>query len=192
MPAALGVGMDAVMFELKGAHLAVQRVGRGLLRGFGMTPARFDLMFAVWGEGMKQSDLWRLLNVVRSVVCEMVRDLETLGWVERERDPEDRRTWIVKLTARGRALLERAYGERVANGVAAWWMDYGLAQGHFELEGLRLREDLVFTCDGLMHMFRTQPSFFPPDLYVCDPEEYYHWFADLELTPGPGDLPFVA
>ena len=59
-------------------------------------------------------------------------------------------------------------------------------------EGLRLREGIVATCEGPMHMFRTRPHFFPPDLYVCDPEEYYHWFADLELTPGPDDLPFVA
>ena len=76
-PPALGARMDAVMFEVKGAHLAMQGFGRRMLRRFGLTPARFDLMNAVAARGMKQSDLWKRLNVVRSVICEMLRSLST-------------------------------------------------------------------------------------------------------------------
>src|SRR5579885_110792 len=98
--AALGGGMDAVMFHVKAAHLAAQRVGRSLVRKYGLTPARFDLLNALRGKGMRQCDLWRRLNVVRSVVSEMIAALLELRWVKRVR-AADGRTWLVQLTQRG-------------------------------------------------------------------------------------------
>jgi DNA-binding MarR family transcriptional regulator len=38
----------------------------------------------------------------------LLNDLETLGYVERRRDPIDRRRHLVELTAQGRTALERA------------------------------------------------------------------------------------
>src|SRR5690349_980733 len=92
MGSALGRGMDAVMFDVKAAHLALQRVGREFAHPYGMTVARFDLMNALGGKGMLQKDLWKLLQVTRSVVCEMVQSLMEKGWVKRVR-AADSRTW---------------------------------------------------------------------------------------------------
>jgi DNA-binding MarR family transcriptional regulator len=184
--------MDAVMFQLKGAHLAVQRVGRGLLRRHGLTPARFDLMNALGRDGMKQSDLWRRLDVVRSVVCEMVAALERLGWVERVRAERDRRTWIVRLTARGRAVFEGAYGRWVETGDVTLFMDEAISDGLVEADALHQREVLFPTLRYVMRVLAVRRPFRGPALYPWDPEDYYFWFADTELTPGPEDLPFVA
>ena len=184
--------MDAVIFEWKGAHLALQRLGRGLLRRLGITPARFDLMHALGRDGMKQSALWRRLNVVRSVVCEMLGALEALGLVRRVRDEEDGRTWLVKLTARGRALCERVYERWMDSGDVTLFVDRALTGANPEIDVESERFRVVETCTAL------QSSFLPPDplpgwdLYTWHWEDYGGAFAEVGLPTFPGQVPFVA
>jgi DNA-binding MarR family transcriptional regulator len=182
--------MDAVMFETKAAHLAVQRVGRRVLQRYGITPARFDLMNALGTKGMRQSDLWKYLGVVRSVVSEMIRSLEGLGWVKRVR-AADSRTWLVTLTRRGREIFQRAFDGCVENGDVAVLMDYGLAQTHIECHSQNAREEYLFYAMNVSSAFRTMPWFYGGgSLYCCDPEEYYAWLLELpnvtsEWAPPP-------
>jgi DNA-binding MarR family transcriptional regulator len=180
--------MDAVIFHVKGGHLAVQRFARRALRSFGLTPARFDLMKALGDRGMRQSDLWKRLNVVRSVVCEMVRALGRLGWVARVRAP-DSRTWTVRLTKVGRAVFERAYDACVENGNVAVAVDAALCEEHLEIDWEQHRLDIIHSCDTLDAAFRAMPWFRGPDLYLWDPEDYYFMLTDAEDRDG--DLPFV-
>src|SRR6478609_11826139 len=102
--------MDAIVFEMKKAHLAGARFGRLLLKPFGgkLTPARFNLMLALRGQHMRQSDLWKLLGVVRSVVSEMLDSLHDLKWVKAIR-AADGRTRLISLTRLGRMLIDVAY-----------------------------------------------------------------------------------
>ncbi|HEY1957669.1 MAG TPA: MarR family transcriptional regulator [Polyangiaceae bacterium] len=176
MRAALALGMDAVMFELKGAHLSVQRVARDFLRGERMTPARFDLMNALGRKGMRQSDLWKRLNVVRSVVCEMVRSLVKLGWVKRVR-AADSRTWLVMLTRAGRAVFEELFDRHVESGNVAVAMEPGLGHGHVESDTLDVRNTIWWTCEGIVEAYRRWAPWRGPDLYCCDPEDYYFWLT---------------
>jgi len=180
--------MDAVMFEVKGTHLAFQRAGRSFLRKYGLTPARFDLMNALGRDRIKQSDLWKRLNVVRSVVSEMVRALQALSWVKRVR-AADGRTWLVMLTRRGRDAFERAYAECVENGDVTVTVDAALTNGHVELDAMRRRDELIGVAGDVQAMFRTTPWFRGRDLYVVDIEEYCYWLT----WPGelPGEVPFV-
>ena len=177
------------MFELKAAHLAVQRVGRGILRPHGLTVARFDLMNALGEKGMKQSDLWKRLNVVRSVICEMVRSLMDLGWVKRVR-AADSRTWLVMLTRLGRDVFRRAFDEHVESGNVAVLMDYGLAQRNADVDTQAIRETLWWHLTSLQVTFRTTPWWRGDDLYWCNPEDYYAWLT----SPGEiaGKVPFVS
>ncbi len=177
------------MFEVKATHLAVQRVGRGILRPHGLTVARFDLMNALGDNGMKQSDLWKRLNVVRSVICEMVRALMELGWVKRVR-AADSRTWLVMLTRLGRQVFRRAFDEHVESGNVAVLMDYGLAREHAESDTQKSREELWWHLTSLQVTFRTMPWWRGDDLYWGDPEDYWHWLT----WPGElaGEVPFVS
>jgi DNA-binding MarR family transcriptional regulator len=189
MGSALGTLMDAVMFEMKAAHLAVQRVGRRLLRPHGLTVARFDLMNALGEKGMRQSDLWKRLNVVRSVICEMVRSLMELGWVERVR-AKDTRTWLVMLTRQGRAIFRRAFDQHVESGDVAVLMDYGITRKNGEADALDIRETLWWHFTSMHTTFRASPWWRGPDLYLCDPEDYYFWLTE----PGglADEVPFVS
>jgi len=173
------------MFHVKGAHLAVQRVGRRLLHRFGMTPARFDLMHALGRRGMRQCDLWRQLNVVRSVVCEMVRALRVMGWVKRVR-AADGRTWLVQRTRRGADVFRRAYEACVERGDAAVWMDFALTGGHVESDAEDTRNTFVFHCDEIERTLETRPPRRATDLYVWRPEDYYARLVE------PGEIaPYV-
>ena len=109
--------MDAVLFEMKKAHLAGARFGRLLLKPFGgkLTPARFNLMLAIHPKGMRQNDLWKLLGVVRSVVSEMVESLEKLKWVKAIR-AADGRTRFISLTRFGKWLFELAFAHCIRSG----------------------------------------------------------------------------
>ncbi len=188
-PAALLQRMDAVMFETKATHLAVQRVGRRLLQRYGITPARFDLMNAVGLDGLRQSDLWKRLNVVRSAVSEMVRALEAIDWIKRVR-AADSRTWLVMLTRKGRDIFRRAFDECVENGDTAVLMDYGLAQTHIDVDSQRAREEYLFYATNISSSFRTTPWFRGDSLYCDDPEEYY--FAILVPGDSPGEVPYAS
>jgi DNA-binding MarR family transcriptional regulator len=173
-----GLFMDAVIFETKGTHLTLQRVGRRLLRGFGITPARFDLLHALGQRGLKQSDLWKRLNVARSVICEMLEALLALGWVSRFR-AADSRTWIVRLTSRGRAIFERAYDACVASGDAAVGTDYALAAGYVEVNAMNARHGFLGFCDDMQTVYRERPWFRGPDLYTWQAEDYYFHFVEF-------------
>jgi DNA-binding MarR family transcriptional regulator len=108
--------MDAVLFEMKKAHLAGARFGRTLLKPFeGMTPARFNLMLALQGKGMRQSDLWKVLGVVRSVVSEMLDSLHRLKWVKAIR-AADGRTRLISLTRLGRFVFDLAFAWCIRSG----------------------------------------------------------------------------
>jgi len=109
--------MDAVLFEMKKAHLAGARFGRLLLKPFGgkLTPARFNLMLALHPKGMRQNDLWKLLGVVRSVVSEMLDSLSKLKWVKAIR-AADGRTRLISLTRLGKMIFELAFAHCIRSG----------------------------------------------------------------------------
>jgi DNA-binding MarR family transcriptional regulator len=57
-------------------------------------------------EGLNQGALADLLEVEPITLCRMIDRLEESGLVERRRDPNDRRAWLLYLTAKSRPLLD--------------------------------------------------------------------------------------
>ena len=166
------------MFAAKRAHLGAERFGRRMLRGFGLTPARFDLMKVASDRfGIKQTELWRLLGVVRSAVSEMVAILEELGLVRRRRDELDRRTWLVSLTARGREVFERAHDALVESGEITLRVDAVLAGGMVEVDTVQQRYEYVGSSFGIAAAFGTRIPYYW-DLYLWDYEDFYAWFIE--------------
>ena len=161
-----------------------------MLRSFGLTPARFDLMNALsMAPDVTQSELRRRLGVVRSAVCEMLAVLESLGLVRRTRDSEDRRTWVVRLTARGRELLDRAYGDLIDSGDVPVYVDALLSGGMPEIDTSQVRYEYVGHSLGLGAKLGNAVS--GPDLYWWDFEDFYAWFADVDEGDPDWGVPFV-
>ena len=103
--------MHRLAFRFKHAHLRTLATGRPVLRPHGLTPARFDLLYAVHQSDAHlcaQSTLRRLLGVARITVSRMLRSLEELGLVTRS-ERRNGTTRIVQLTQEGIYRINEAF-----------------------------------------------------------------------------------
>ncbi len=146
-------------------------------------------MNALGSEGMLQKELWKRLNVTRSVVCEMVQALMELGWLKRVR-AADSRTWLVTLTAKGRAMFNVVFDEHVNSGDVAVAMERGLSRGGVVDNTLPVRERLLWDCDGIIEAYRTRAIWRGEPLYLSDIEDYCYELTTPEEGTW-GDVPFV-
>jgi len=110
---ALGLVVNFYFFALKRSFHAALRLSRRVAAAFGLTPARADMLYAIFrvpvadyvgaaGRGsLTQRELRRELGVSAPTVSRMVRSLEALGFVERSPSSHDRRTLDIRLTDDG-------------------------------------------------------------------------------------------
>jgi DNA-binding MarR family transcriptional regulator len=127
--------MHSVMFSVKKSFHAILRATRHRTSLFHkkLTPARFDMMYALFGNREKklvvrQKRLGEILGVTRPTVSRMSRSLETLGLLTRKRSTSDRRNVVMELTREGYRLIRRAHSFFVKRG----WADLAIctALGH--------------------------------------------------------------
>ena len=83
-------------------------IRRRLRERFETSLPRFDYMAQLYRyrEGLKMSALSRYLMVTGGNVTGLTDDLKRDGLVVRESSPTDRRSWIVRLTPKGRRSFE--------------------------------------------------------------------------------------
>ena len=93
---------------------AAQRAAEALERALaplGLKPRHYRVLVALAEAGaLSQQALGRLLAIDRTTMVAIVDELERHGLAERHQVPEDRRSYRVQLTARGRTTLVRATG----------------------------------------------------------------------------------
>lgn len=113
--------MHAFFFGAKRAHFRSVAHIQGMLDK-GMTPARFDMLYALRsthrGDPMWQSELRRALGVSRTAVSRMVRLLFDLALVEQWCDPTNGREKFVSLTYHGWRWVKRTMRRAVGWGMA--------------------------------------------------------------------------
>ncbi|HEX7664309.1 MAG TPA: MarR family transcriptional regulator [Polyangiaceae bacterium] len=98
--------MHFLAFAFKRAHYASLRTSRGYAARFGLTPARFDMLYVVKEcHGRSQAWIARMLGLSGVTVSRMLRVLAALGLVERSRSRRDRRKLTARLTRKGRHRL---------------------------------------------------------------------------------------
>jgi DNA-binding MarR family transcriptional regulator len=143
--------MHALFFGTKRAFHATLRILRKPMKTFGLTPARFDLLFILTGSGsdlhyVYQSTLRKELGVTAPTVSRMVKSLQALGLVRSERHPGDRRQRIVQLTKAGleriRAAIQCFHGGRIGRKIL------DRAFGRHRMRGMS-KASVIFTrmCD---------------------------------------------
>jgi len=95
--------------RMMSCNMEIQSVLRRRLRAeFGMSLARFDYMAQAYRhpEGVSMRALSNYLMVTGGNVTGLTRELQKEGWVSRALDPQDRRSYLVRLTPEGRAMFE--------------------------------------------------------------------------------------
>ncbi|MDP9036795.1 MAG: MarR family transcriptional regulator, partial [Myxococcota bacterium] len=92
--------MNAIFFGTKRAFQSCLRLMRPYLAQLGLTAARFDMLTAIWRHpyGLLQRELRKMLGVTAPTISRMLRSLEQLGLVRRERGIRDTRQRHVTLT----------------------------------------------------------------------------------------------
>jgi DNA-binding MarR family transcriptional regulator len=184
--------MDAIFYSMKRAHLGGQRLGRLLLEpfaGFGLTPARFDMMKTIYEcpEMLSQAALTRRLGVVRSAVSDMVKALIELKLLTKFR-AADGRTFIVQLTERGRALIKVACDELMNNGEATAYVDNLITDGEGDPMDRRHNWTEWFFQIGAK---LGNNAYANRDLYWWDLEDLYALVIRPEDGETWGDVPWM-
>jgi DNA-binding MarR family transcriptional regulator len=99
-------------------HLADAALGPEFAK-HGLQPGWFDLLAALRRSGapyeLNPTELMRATLISSGGITKRLDRLEEAGLVERRPDPEDRRGTRVRLTRRGRAVIDRAIEVHVAN-----------------------------------------------------------------------------
>jgi DNA-binding MarR family transcriptional regulator len=104
---------DRTGFLLSVAHLTTRERTNELLRPHGMIVRDVGLMSLLDAHGpSSQQALARRLSVSPTMITQIVDEAEARGLVERRRNPDDRRSYLVTLTPAGVEKL--AVGRRVA------------------------------------------------------------------------------
>ena len=96
-------------FALYSASLAMTKVYKPLLAPLGLTYPQYLVMLALWEhDGQSVSALGDKLALDSGTLTPLLKRLETQGRISRERDAEDERRVIVRLTPDGRQLKIQA------------------------------------------------------------------------------------
>ena len=75
-------------------------------RGSGLTRSQWQVLaYLAQNEGINQSGLAELLDVEPITLGRIVDKLETVGLIERQPHPSDRRIWLLRLTLAARPKL---------------------------------------------------------------------------------------
>jgi DNA-binding MarR family transcriptional regulator len=119
-----------------------QQIRQRLRAAFGTTLSRFDYLSQLERHpgGLRMNVLSRYLMVTGGNVTGLTDELVKEGLVERSDDPDDRRSWLVRLTPQGQAqfAVMAAEHERWINELFAGLPDAGKEQLYALLGQLRL------------------------------------------------------
>ncbi|MGH1561676.1 MarR family winged helix-turn-helix transcriptional regulator [Mumia sp. DW29H23] len=98
-----------VCFALAVASRAVVAAYRPVLEPLGLSHPQYLVMLALWErDGQSLKDLSATLHLEPATASPLVKRLEAVGLVVRERSPHDERALTISLTDTGRALREEA------------------------------------------------------------------------------------
>ncbi|AFE09686.1 MarR family transcriptional regulator [Corallococcus coralloides DSM 2259] len=96
-------------FPLYAASRAMVQAYTPLLAKLGLTYPQYLVMLVLWEtDGVSVKELGEKLYLDSGTLTPLLKRLETLGFVRRERSREDARSVTVSLTAQGKALRRKA------------------------------------------------------------------------------------
>jgi DNA-binding MarR family transcriptional regulator len=101
---------DFLCFAVYSANLTFGKAYKPMLEQLGLTYTQYITLVALWEEDNQTvSGLGEKLFLESNTVTPMLKKLENMGYLRRERDSADERQVLVKLTDEGRSLREKAF-----------------------------------------------------------------------------------
>jgi DNA-binding MarR family transcriptional regulator len=110
---------DFLCFAVYSANLAFGKAYKQILEELGLTYTQYITIIALWEEDNQTvGSLGEKLFLESNTLTPILKKLEVMGYVLRQRDPHDERQVLVSLTKSGRALRAKGlYMNLVAQGV---------------------------------------------------------------------------
>ncbi|MFK0088689.1 MarR family winged helix-turn-helix transcriptional regulator [Pseudomonas sp. NPDC090755] len=103
-PVNLNLG-DFLCFAVYSANLAFGKAYKPMLEKLGLTYTQFITIVALWEQDSQTvGSLGEKLFLESNTLTPILKKLEAMGYVLRQRDPADERQVRIKLTDQGRAL----------------------------------------------------------------------------------------
>jgi len=113
IPSALA---DCTSYLLRQVFLRASRAALNALPG-GMHPRDVVVLGAIAEQdALSQHDLAGRLGINRTIMVKLIDKLEGAGYVARRRNPEDRRSYVLSVTASGRRVMEKMVPARAGTG----------------------------------------------------------------------------
>jgi DNA-binding MarR family transcriptional regulator len=101
-------------FAIYSANLAFGRVYKPILEGLGLTYTQYIALVALCDEDdVTVGALGEKLFLESNTLTPILKKLERMGYIRRQRDPADERTVRVSLTPSGRHLLDKDLGPQL-------------------------------------------------------------------------------
>jgi DNA-binding MarR family transcriptional regulator len=126
---------DFLCFAIYSANLAVNRLNKPVLDELGLTYLQYIVLVALYEQDDQTvSGLGDKLFLDSSTLTPLLKRLEVMGHITRQRNPQDEREVRVRLTLQGRSARERALAYR--SGLVK-------AMGLSAADYWRLREELA-------------------------------------------------
>jgi len=140
-PAAAEYIDDFLCFAVYSANLAVNRINKPWLDELGLTYLQYIVLVALYEkDGQTVGGLGERLFLDSSTLTPLLKRLETMGHITRQRAPEDERVVRVHLTPKGRSVRGKAfaYRDELAKATGLGVADYR----HLREELVKLRTNL--------------------------------------------------
>ena len=100
---------DFLCFAIYSANLAYGRAYKPILEELGLTYTQYIAIVALWErDNQTVSGLGAQLFLESNTLTPILKKLEGMGYLRRQRDPKDERQVIISLTDAGRRLREKA------------------------------------------------------------------------------------
>jgi len=104
---------DFLCFALYSANLALNRLNKSVLDKLGLTYLQYIVLVALYEEDDRiVSDLGDQLFLDSSTLTPLLKKLEAMGHLTRQRDPQDERQVRLRITPQGRSVREQALAFR--------------------------------------------------------------------------------
>lgn len=99
----------SIGYTVRRAQLALFADFVTSLREVNLRPGQFGVLMVVHGNpGLSQSDICAALGFQKANLVPLISELESRGLIVRKPGLQDRRSYALRLTARGRKLMRRA------------------------------------------------------------------------------------
>lgn len=120
---------DFLCFAVYSANLAFGKAYKPILDVLGLTYTQYITIIALWEEDNQTvGGLGEKLFLESNTLTPILKKLEAMGYLYRQRDPSDERQVLVSLTKSGRRLREKGLGMDLVDACGLTTQEFGKVQ----------------------------------------------------------------